>query len=148
MEEATNTDLNYDKGSWVFRMLEEAAGTDAFAKAMTRYSLRSLAGEATWEVLAECFQEPGTPGFDARTFLLPWLQGKSAPHLTAQVDGRRVTIRQEEPFFPLPVTVEATTAQGTERHRVWIRGREAIMEFSGDVTEPRVDPDEVLLLRR
>jgi hypothetical protein len=143
-----NNDLHYHKGGWVFRMLEEAVGADAFAKAMTRYSRRSLAGEATWEVLAECFQELGTPEFDARSFLLPWLNEKGVPHLTAAVDGRRVTIRQEEPVFLLPVTVEAKTAQGTERHRVWIRGREAVMEFGGDVTEARVDPDGDLLLRR
>jgi hypothetical protein len=148
LEDRDNGGLSYAKGSWVFHMLEQALGSDAFAKAMTRFSRRSLAGEATWEVLAECFQELGAPEFDARAFLLPWLQEKSAPHLTAQVDGRRVTVRQEEPFFQLPVTVEAKTAQGTERHRVWIRGREATVEFTGDVTEPRLDPDEVLLLRR
>lgn len=148
LEDMNNTDLNYDKGSWVFHMLEEAVGSDGFAKAMTRYSRRSLAGEATWEVLAECFQELGTAGFDARSFLLPWLREKRAPRLTAQADGRRVTIRQEEPFFQLPVTVEAKTAQGTERRRVWLRAGEATVDFAADVTEPRVDPDEVLLLRR
>ena len=148
LEDLYNSNLNYDKGSWVYRMLEEAVGRDGFTKAMTRYSRRSLAGEATWEVLAECFQELGAPEWNARAFLLPWLKEKRAPRLTAQVDGRRVTIRQDEPFFQLPVTVEAKTAQGTERHRVWILGREAMVEFSGDVTEPRVDPDEVLLLRK
>jgi aminopeptidase N len=148
LEDQYNSNLNYDKGSWVYRMIEEAVGRDGFTKAMTRYSRRSLAGEATWEVLAECFQELGTPDWNARAFLLPWLKEKRAPHLTAQVDGHRVTIRQDEPFFQLPVTVEAKTAQGTERHRVWIRGREAVTEFSGDITEPRVDPDDVLLLRK
>jgi hypothetical protein len=38
--------LNYDKGSWVFRMLEDAVGTEAFQKAMAEYSRRSLAGDA------------------------------------------------------------------------------------------------------
>jgi hypothetical protein len=148
LEDRDNNNLPYDKGGWVFRMLEEAVGGEAFGKAMTGYSRRSLAGEATWEVLAQCFQELGTPEFNARAFLLPWLSDKSVPHLAVQVDGRRVTIRQEEPFFLLPVTVEARTAQGAERHTVWIREREAVVEFTSDVTEPRLDPDEVLLLRR
>jgi len=141
------SDFAYDKGAWILRMLEDAVGTDGFRKAMTRYSRRSLAGEATWEVLAECFQDLKAPDFDARAFLLPWLQGKSAPRLTAQADGRRVTVHLDSPFV-LPVVVEAKTAQGTERRRVWVRNGEATLEYTQDVTEVRLDPDDLLLIRR
>src|SRR5262249_35320495 len=141
------SNFNYDKGSRIFRMLEDAVGVDAFRTAMTRYSRRSLAGEATWEVLAECFQDLKVPGFDARAFLLPGLQGKSAPRLTAQADGRRVTVHLDSPFV-LAVVVEAKTAQGTERRRVWVRNGEATLEYTQDVTEVRLDPDDLLLIRR
>ena len=148
LEDTFNSDLNYDKGSWIYRMLEDAVGADAFRRALTQYSRRSLAGEATWEVLAECFQSQKVDGFDARAFLLPWLQEKRAPRLTAQVDGRRVNLRVEGPFGALPVVVEARTSQGTERRRVWVRNGGATLEYSGDVVEVRVDPEELLLLRR
>jgi len=64
LTETFNSDLHYDKGSWIFRMLEEAVGAEAFRKAMTDYSRRSLSGSATWETLAECFQR-AKPDFDA-----------------------------------------------------------------------------------
>src|SRR5205814_2264187 len=134
---------HYDKGSWIFRMLEEAVGGDAFRKAMTDYSRRSLAGSATWETLADCFQK-AKPDFDARTFILPWLKEKSVPRLTAQIDGRDVTIRQQEPYFMLPVQVEGKTAAGVEHHLVWIRGNEAAVEFTAAVTDVRIDPNELL----
>jgi hypothetical protein len=143
-----SNNLNYDKGSWVFRMLEEAVGAEAFQKAMAEYSRRSLAGDANWETLADCFQHRNVPDFDARQFLLPWLNQKTAPRLTAQADGHTVTISQSHPGFVLPVTIEGTTAAGPERHRVWIRGSGATVQFTGVVTEVRVDPEELLLLRR
>jgi hypothetical protein len=56
LEESFNSNLNYDKGSWIFRMLEQAVGSEVFAKAMTEYSRRSLAGAADWETLVDCFR--------------------------------------------------------------------------------------------
>ena len=139
LEDDNNSGVAYAKGPWIFHMLEEALGADAFRKAMADYSRRSLAQPAGWEVLAECTH--------AREFLLPWLMGKSAPHLTTRVDGRTVTIRQEPPDFVLPVTIEATTAQGRERQRIWTKGPETAATFSADVSDVRVDPDGALLLR-
>jgi hypothetical protein len=146
-EETFNTNLNYDKGAWILRMLEDAVGGDVFRKAMTQYSRRSLAGEATWEVLVECFQQQNVAGFDARAFLLPWLQEKRAPRLTAQIEGRHVSLRLDAPYAALPVIVEARTSQGSERRRVWVRNGEAALDYAQDVTQVRVDPDELLLLR-
>ena len=148
VEDENNSGIAYFKGPWVFRMLEEAVGSEAFQRAMAEFSRRSLAGAATWETLAECFQEQKVKDFDARAFLLPWLNEKSAPHLTSQIDGQTVTIRQSEPYFILPVTIEAETPQGTGRHRVWINGSETAVQFAADVSGIRIDPDELLLLRR
>jgi len=136
-----NDDLPYCKGGWILHMLEAAVGSEAFAQAMARFSQRSIAGESTWEVLAGCFR---TSGFDARAFLLPWLREKLAPVVTAQAEGRRVTLRQEAPYFQLPLTVEA----GSERRRVWLRGGEAAVEFAGEVGDFQIDPDGELLLRK
>jgi hypothetical protein len=143
-----SSDLNYDKGGWVFRMLEGAVGRDAFGKAMTEFSRRSLAGAAGWETLAECLDRQKVAEFDAAQFLLPWLKETRAPRLRAQAEGRTVTVVEDGPAFVLPVTVEGTTARGTERHRVWVRGELTEVQFSDAVSGVRIDPDELLLLRR
>ena len=90
----------------------------------------------------------GEKFIDAAQFLLPWLKEKQAPHLAAQSEGRTVTIVQNGPNFLLPVTVEGRTAQGIERQRVWIRESKADVQFTDIVSDVRVDPDELLLLRR
>ena len=115
---------------------------------MTDFSKRSLAGAADWETLAACFQKQNVPDFDARRFLLPWLKEKRAPRLTAQTQGRTVTIVQSEPAFVLPVTLEAATSQGIERHLVWVRESRTEVQFADVVSTVRIDPDEVLLLPR
>ena len=126
----------------------QAAGREAFGHAMSEYSRRSLAGSADWETLADCFQKQNVPGFHAREFLLPWLQEKTAPRITARVDGRRAVLHQDGPYFPLKVDVEGTTANGPERRTVWMREGDAAAEFSGEVSGVRVDPDRLLLLKR
>ena len=148
LEDVDNTNLNYDKGAWIFRMLEQAVGSEAFDRAMTQYSRRSLAGAGDWQALASCFQEQNIAGFDARQFLLPWLKEKSAPHLTSRVDGSTVTLHQDEPFFPLRIELEATTPQGVERRQVWMNSAEASATFSGAVSSLRIDPSQLLLLKR
>jgi hypothetical protein len=54
-------------------------------------------------------------------------------------------IRQEAPFFLLPVVVDT----GSERKRVWIKGAETAVEFSAPIqATPKLDPDGLLLLKR
>jgi hypothetical protein len=77
LEDESNSGVSYSKGAWVFRMLNEAVGEEAFRRAMTEYSSRSFAHAAGWEVLVECFQRLGrAEDFDARAFLAPWLTEK------------------------------------------------------------------------
>jgi len=113
---------------------------------MTDFSRRSLAGAAGWETLADCVQKQNVPHFDARQFLLPWLKEKRAPRLSVQTQGRTVTIVQSGPLFVLPLTLEGATPKGTERHLVWIRDSKTEVQFAGEVSGVRIDPDQVLLL--
>lgn len=73
---------------------------------------------------------------------------EASARLTAETDGHQVTIHQDPPGFLLPVTVEASTAQGVERHRVWIKGAATVVSFSAVPSDVRIDPDASLLLRR
>jgi len=148
VEDENNSGVAYVKGPWLFHMLEGAMGKAGFDEAMAEYVRRSLENPAGWELLAECMQRHAPADFDARSFLLPWLTEKRAPHLTTQIDGRTVTIRQEEPpVFDFPLVVEAATASGPERRRVRIKGPETVVMFSGDVSGLKIDPDGSLLLR-
>lgn len=149
LEDEVNGGVSYSKGAWLFRMLEEASGEEAFRNAIREYSSRSLAQAAGWEVLAECFEHQLVPGFHARTFLMPWLVEKNAPRITAEPKGSMVIVHESEPLFTLPVTIEATTLKGPQQQTTWIRGQETEVSFAADaVSNPKVDPDGLLLLRR
>jgi hypothetical protein len=71
--------IQYQTIAKFFHMLEDAIGNTGFGKAMAEYSSRSLMRPAGWELLAECAQQYAPRGFDARSFLLPWLTEKRAP---------------------------------------------------------------------
>ncbi|HLJ18209.1 MAG TPA: hypothetical protein VKV15_27200 [Bryobacteraceae bacterium] len=148
LEGENNAGVACFKGPRLLHMLEDAIGGDGFQKAIAEYCRRSLAQPSGWEILAACAEQYAPPDFDARSFLLPWLAGKSAPYLTAQTDGHMVTIREEPPNFVLPVLVEASTAQGSERHRIWVKGPQTTVTFSGEPSDVQIDPNGSLLLRR
>ena len=148
LEDESNAGVSYVKGSWLFHMLEGAMGRVRFDEAMAEYVRHSLEKPAGWEFLAECMQHHAPADFNARAFLVPWLSEKRVPHLTAQIEGKAVTIHQEASVFELPLVVEASTPQGPERQRVWVKGPETVVTFSGDVSDLKIDPDELLLLRR
>lgn len=129
-------------------MLEDAVGSDAFQQGMRLFCRRSLEHPSGWEVLAESMQAYAPGGFDARAFLTPWIANAQAPRLTAEAMGKTVFVRQSAPYFRLPVMIEASTASGQQRKRVWVDGAETAVPFEGEVSSVRVDPDSLLLLRR
>jgi Peptidase family M1 domain len=146
VEDRRNAGVAYWKGPWIYRMLEEAIGVERFNLAMAEYWAAERVQRLGWEDLANTVQKHAPAGFDARLFLLPWLTGKHAPHLTAEVKGSTVIIHSDASEFILPVTVEATTNKGRERSRIWIRGAATPVTFSADVLDVKIDPDELLLI--
>jgi hypothetical protein len=136
---------SYAGSGWLFRMLEDGMGSDRFARVIAGCPIRP---PATWEIFADCAQRQARNDFDVRKFLMPWLNGNRAPRLTATANVRTVTIHQEAPYFTLPVVIEAMTEQGPERHRVWITGAEASVDFFSFASDPKIDPDGLLLLDR
>jgi hypothetical protein len=99
LEDENNAGVAYIQGPWLFRMLEDAMGRIGFQEAIAEYSGRSLVSPAGWELLAECSRRHAPADFDARSFLWPWLTERRAPHLTTQIAGQAVTIRQEPSVF-------------------------------------------------
>lgn len=144
---SSSWDLTYEKGLWVFHMLEEIAGPRKFNAAMALYSKRSLAGESTWETLADCFDRQNVPEFHAREFLLPWLKESSAPRLEAHAEGNKVRVTQQGPIYVLPLTVEAVVAGSPARRTLWMRDASTEIVFGGAVSSVKLDPDGQLLLK-
>jgi hypothetical protein len=52
------------------------------------------------------------------------------------------------PYFPLRISLEGVTAQGVERRQVWMQTGDAAVDFSRAVSSVRIDPDQLLLLKR
>lgn len=146
LEDRNNSGIAYMKGPWIYRMLQDAIGVEAFDHAMTEYWAGQTVRRQGWEDLARTVQKYAPQDFDARQFLLPWLTGTRAPHVTAELKGGAVILHTEPADFILPVTVEATTGAGTERRRVWVRGATTPVSFPSAVTEVKIDPDGLLLI--
>jgi len=140
VDDPDNTGIAYPKGAWIFRMLEDALGAAPFQAAIAEFSRRSLSQPSGWEVLAECAQHNAPPNFDAVAFLRPWIEEKRAPHLTAEANGATLIIRQEAPYFSLPVTVVVATPSGAERRRIWLQGAETTVPFSTTISNPATRP--------
>jgi len=140
MEDRQNAGIAYFKGPWIYRMLEDALGTDAFNRALAEYCVGQRIRRLDWEDLAKSAQKYSPPGFDARQFLLPWLSGMRAPHLTAEGQGSTAIIHSEPGGFFLPVMIEAKINKGRERHRIWIRGTATPVTFSDKISELKIDP--------
>jgi hypothetical protein len=145
LEDTENSGMiSYIKGPWIFHMLEDALGPQAFDQALSEFMTRSRANPAGWEVLAECVQRHRTAGF--RRSRLP-------PALDCRKDRPEAHLRNcrrygDDPpglaHYFLPLVVEV----GGERRRIWLKGAETRITFPTTVTDVKLDPDQLLLLRR
>jgi hypothetical protein len=143
----SNSGVSYSKGAWIFHMLSGILGEEAFDRGMMEYSRRSLKQAAGWEILADCLQKQ-TSTVDVHTFLKPWLSEKTAPVVTVKMEAQTAVIHQTSPFFNLPITLEGKTAGGSERQTIWIHGEDTPITFKEKVSDLKVDPEEMLLLKR
>jgi hypothetical protein len=117
----------YQKGPWIYRMLETEIGKENFERAMIEFSKRegkTLADTAEYFKIFETVS-----GKDLSTFRNQWLERKQNPVLTVRhtvkpsgkkSDGKNVTIvvSQEVPMFEIPLQIEIRTEKRTIRRTV------------------------------
>jgi len=147
-----NGRIHYVKGSWVFRSLERALGTDTFDKGMRDYiAIRRQGSAAGYEEFIAAMTRAA--GRNMRPFILPWLEGRYIPDVEALLEGPRLIVAQRQPelVFELPLDVTISTSSGSLVHqKVNLRRRADTLTvaYVGAVTDVRVDPDHYFLLQR
>lgn len=142
----------YQKGPWVFRMIESIIGTGNFKKAMLQFTgmkRRILANTREYFSIFE-----NISGIDLTWFEDQWIKRKENPSLlikSSLINGensRKVNfkISQEGKPFRIPLEIEIITANEKIRRLFWIKSETE--EFSFPVTSEPVkinyDPDSEL----
>jgi aminopeptidase N len=103
----------YHKAAFVFAMLRDVIGADAFADGIRRFWTAHRFRTATWTDLATAFEEAAR--MPLRPFFTQWIDRPGAPTLGVRdvrrtADGVAMTLTQTTPAWSLqvPVAVDAT----------------------------------------
>ncbi|MGF7176205.1 M1 family metallopeptidase [Azospirillum doebereinerae] len=145
--------VGYGKVALLFHMLRDEIGSEAFDGGLRGFWAGHAFQDAGWSDLRKAFE--GAAKRDLEGFFAQWLDRRGAPSLTlvgARMEGDSValTLRQEaDPPYALSVPVEVETANGVERHRVRLDGREttATLRVAARPLAVAVDPGMDLFRR-
>ena len=149
---AASQATGYHKAAFVFVMLRDEIGADAFASAVRRFWRAFRFKSAGWKDLEQTFSAAAK--LPLGRFFQQWVQRAGAPELTlraAHSDGLHVSfaLAQSLPPYSLTIPVRVETADDPITRSV--RLDEAALEYAFDVTgTPRalaVDPDMRLFRR-
>jgi hypothetical protein len=146
-----NGSIHYVKGAWIFHMLEKTMGQQAFDQGMRNYIQIPRDHKAGYEEFIAAMSKAA--GHDMSTFITPWVTAKYIPDLKARIEGSRIIVTQQQPdvVFAIPVQLGITTGFGATVDRtIQLSGRTTTLDVAslGTIRDVRVDPDNVLLLRR
>jgi hypothetical protein len=148
--------VGYNKSAYLFLMLNDLLGQDAFDRGIRLFWERYRFKRAGWAELRSAFEEAS--GTDLDAFFQQWVQRKGAPSLQLEDIGARIadggyelTVRigQGQPFYRLATPLTVETAAGTVRHSVEVTGPQTVATLKLDA-EPRwvtLDPDYRLFRR-
>jgi hypothetical protein len=148
--------VGYDKGAFLFLMLRDRIGSQAFDAGLRNFWRDQKFRQASWTDLERAFEQGA--GQDLAAFFDQWLSRRGAPTLRIEQAGLeqlpsgyriRMTLVQEEPAYRLRVPVFVATGSGGEQHSVDIaRGRQDFVLHVG--LRPHslaIDPDFRLFRR-
>ncbi len=150
----TSQIVGYDKGAFLFLMLRDRLGRDAFDAGLRRFWRDHRFRQAGWVDLQRAFE--AASGEDLGQFFDQWLSRPGAPRLSIEQAARervgpgyriRLTLAQTGPVYALrvPVTLVAGSAR-EERILDLSRGRqEFVLETEAQPTALLLDPDFRLL---
>ena len=149
-----NTQLAYQKGSWVLHMLRGRIGTDAFWRGIRAYYRDHMNGLASSDDLRR--EMEAASGEDLSSFFTQWLTRSGVPKLEgswrydAAAKSIVVSVRQTQTAEPyaFPLDLGITTASGPTRVvRMQVTGRNASMTIPVDAEPASVslDPNVWLL---
>lgn len=148
-----DTNLSYNKASWVVHMLRGALGDADFFAGLAAYRAQYGFGSATTEQFRDVME--AVSGRDLDAFFQQWIYGDFFPIYAAgwsQTGGTlALTIDQvqtEGGLFAMPVTVRITTDQGVEDvvvENAAAASQDFQIPVSGAVQSVVLDPDDWIL---
>jgi hypothetical protein len=148
LEDPNNAGIAYRKGAWVFWMLHQLLGEDAFAAGLRRYMAIPRGEPAGMEEFTRALSDAA--GWDLSGFLQPWLEEKHIPDLRWRLEEERLIVEQHGPLFTLPLEMQLATSSGPVRRTLHLAQRADTLDVRelGAVTDMRLDPERRFLLRR
>ncbi|HEX4807313.1 MAG TPA: M1 family aminopeptidase, partial [Bryobacteraceae bacterium] len=146
-----NGSVHYTKGAWIYHMLEETMGRQAFDRGMREYIQIPRSQPAGYQDFITAMSHAA--GRDMSSFIMPWIAGKYIPDLDAQVEGSHIIVTQRQPdiFSDLPLQLTYETASGTMAPTsIHITGKVTTLDTGNPrpIRNVRIDPDHQFLLLR
>ncbi|HET6370924.1 MAG TPA: M1 family aminopeptidase, partial [Nitrospiria bacterium] len=142
--------IGYQKGAFVFIMLREMIGDEAFFEGLKRFARDWRGKVAGWEEIRLSMERAS--GKPLGWFFNQWVKQKGAPRLTGgatqhrEKDGYRLMLQlrqdQKEKPYRLRIPVEVITSKGTERRTVDLETTQGQVTwtFSDRVEKVLLDP--------
>lgn len=143
LRDPSNAGVAYNKGAWIFRMLEASLGREKFDAAAAKFSQASLQKPASVEDFLAIFEE-ARPG--VAELLRPYIDGLSAPRITGRIESSRLILDQQGSAVRLALEIEIETAAGKTRRTVDFLTKVVSIDVGPKVQSIRLDPDWKLLL--
>jgi aminopeptidase N len=144
--------IGYDKAAFVFLMLRDHLGTEAFDRALRNFWREKRFQRAGWSDLRHPFEQ--SSGTQLAIFFEQWLTRSGLPKLhieNAVVEGNRVrvTLAQTAPAYALQVPLVIEAGAGRETHLVEFSSlrQEFAIDATSAATAVALDPDMRLARR-
>lgn len=150
-----NSNLSYNKGSWVLHMLRHVLGDTNFFATLAQYRDDFAYSSATTEDFQAVAET--VSGQDLNAFFQQWIYGEGYPiyqfEWTGTPDGPNWTIDlqvdqlQSSQIFEMPIDVVVTTTAGTESFVVdsALASEAFQLTVSAEPTKVELDPDNWIL---
>ncbi|MCK5136768.1 MAG: hypothetical protein KAR19_13340 [Bacteroidales bacterium] len=142
----------YQKGPWVYRMLESVIGKENFQKVLYKLGEMDDVELSNNRDYMNIFEE--ISGQNLKEFEEQWLYRKENPVLNVQGQLEtigenglvKIKITQKEPVFKIPMEVEIKTENNCFRRVINVEGKETIFEMpvKGKKVAIEYDPDSRL----
>ena len=119
----------YDKAPVVMRMLADLLGEDAFQKGIREYLRTYMYGNADWNDLITILDQQTDR--DLLSWSRAWVEEKGMPTISYTVDGKNLTVRQEDPLgrgLVWPQYISFGNVVGDTVMTVWSDGPEVTVE--------------------
>jgi len=141
--------VGYDKAAFLFLMLRDEIGEDAFTAGLRRFFEQEKFRRASWEQLEQAFAK--TSGRDLHRFFEQWLDLRGAPSIAVQqasvsAGGKsyriNVTLTQDESQYALRLPIAVQTDRGIEEKVVYLNSPQQAfsLETAGHPLSITIDP--------